>query len=284
MELLILIICLSMLIIATFTDLKSLEVPDWLSYAGILIGIGVHIYYSLSQSAWWPFFSSLFGFGIAFSLGCFMYYTGQWGGGDAKLLMALGALIGFEPDKFSFGASFMINLVFCGAAWGLVYSGYKAGQNWKPFKTQFKKLRAEKPHSTIRLLLTPVAIACVALAFFFPFILTEMLLLAFFLLFLANAAVFVKSVELSSMHVWVTPDKLTEGDWLVKPIKAGSFTLKPPKLGLEKEDLAKIMKLYKQKKLEKVLVKYGIPFVPAFLISFILTWTIGNIILFFIAV
>jgi len=43
------------------------------------------------------------------------------------------------------------------------------------------------------------------------------------------------------------------------------------------------MKLYKQKKLDKVLVKYGIPFVPAFLISFVLTWAVGNIVLYFIA-
>jgi len=85
------------------------------------------------------------------------------------------------------------------------------------------------------------------------------------------------------MHVWVSPKQLTEGDWLVKPIMVGSFKLDPQKLGLEKEDLAKIMKLYKQKKLDKVLVKYGIPFVPAFLISFALTFFFGNVILAIVA-
>jgi Flp pilus assembly protein protease CpaA len=281
--LLILLICLGILLIATYTDLKWLEVPDWLSYAGIFLGISIHIYYSIEQMAWWPILSGIIGLAITFAFACFMYYTGQWGGGDAKLLMALGAIVGFEPSKFAFGTSFMINLVFCGAAWGLAYSGYKAARNKTEFLAQFKKLRTTKPYSTIRLLITPIAVICVILSFVFSFLQIELLMLAFFLFFLSYVAIFVKSVELSSMHVWVSPTKLTEGDWLVKPIKVGNFKLTPPKLGLEKEDLAKIMKLYKQKKLDKVLVKYGIPFVPAFLISFILTWSIGNIVLFFIA-
>lgn len=278
-ELSIILICLGILLIATYTDLKWLEVPDALSYAGIFIGISIHIYFSLQQTSWWPIISGAIGLAIAFAFACFMYYTGQWGGGDAKLLMALGALIGFEPAKFAFGTSFMINLVFCGAAWGLLYSGYKASRNKTEFIEQFKKLRNTKPYSTIRLLIAPIAIICVILSFIFSFIQIELLLMAFLLFFISYIAIFVKSVEISSMHVWISPNKLTEGDWLVRPIKVGAFKLNPPKLGLEKDDLAKIMNLYKQKKLDKVLVKYGIPFVPAFLISFTLTLFFGNVIL-----
>ena len=79
------------LLIATMTDIKTREVPDWLSYSLIVIGLGVRLIYSLFE---WNFSYVLFGFigfGIFFLIALFMYYTKQWGGGDSKLLMGLGA-------------------------------------------------------------------------------------------------------------------------------------------------------------------------------------------------
>jgi prepilin signal peptidase PulO-like enzyme (type II secretory pathway) len=81
------------------------------------------------------------------------------------------------------------------------------------------------------------------------------------------------------MHKWVIPDKLTEGDWLVKQVKIGKTIIAPPRLGLEKKQVELLQKLYKQKKIDKILVRYGIPFAPAFLFSFAATLTFGNIVL-----
>src|SRR3990172_8542318 len=122
LELIIIIASLFVLAVASYVDLRILEVPDWLNYAGIAAGIGIHLIFSLQQWSWWPIASSGIGLAIAFALACLMFYTGQWGGGDAKLLMAMGALVGFEADKFSFGANFLINLVFIGGAWGMIWS------------------------------------------------------------------------------------------------------------------------------------------------------------------
>ena len=48
---------------------------------------------------------SLITFGAFFDIGLIMYYTKQWGGGDSKLLMGLGALLPLYPniiiDNFS---------------------------------------------------------------------------------------------------------------------------------------------------------------------------------------
>ena len=112
----VILISLLILIAATYTDLKTLEVPDLLNYFGIAAGIGIHLLWSMEQMSWNPIISSLTGLGIGWMIGSFMFYTGQWGGGDAKLLVAMGSLIGMEWSKTAFSTSYLINLVFLGGA------------------------------------------------------------------------------------------------------------------------------------------------------------------------
>ncbi len=279
LELALIIVALFVLAVASYVDLRILEVPDWLNYAGIASGIGIHLILSLQQWNWWPITSSLIGLGIAFALACLMFYTGQWGGGDAKLLMALGALIGFEADKFSFGTSFLINLVFLGGAWGLIWTSGLAIKNAKIFWKTFRELSHQGKYKRLRILTMITAVLLIIASFMLPEFQMEILIVALISYALCYLTIFVKSVELCCMHKWVTPDKLTEGDWLIKPVKTGKTTLQPPKLGLEKKHVALLKKLYAQKKIDKVLVKYGIPFAPAFLLAFIAALVFNNIIL-----
>jgi Flp pilus assembly protein protease CpaA len=279
LELSVIIVSLIILCIATYTDIRTLEVPDSLNYAGMVAGIGIHLILSLQTATWWPVLSSLIGFGIGIAIACLMYYTGQWGGGDAKLLMALGALFGFQLDKFGFSASYLVNLVFIGGAWGVTWSLMLAARNFKKFKTMFKKLRQEKKYVRMRIMTMISALIMIIAAFFMPELQLQFIGLAALTYLMCYLTIIIKSVELTCMHKWITVDKLTERDWLVKPIKVGKQTLEPPKLGLEKEHLAKIRKWHKEKKLDKVFVRYGVPFVPAFLISFLVTWKFGNLIL-----
>jgi len=279
LELSLIIVALFVLIVASYVDLRILEVPDWLNYAGIAAGIGIHLIFSLQQWNWWPIASSLIGLGIAFALACLMFYTGQWGGGDAKLLMALGALIGFEADKFSFGTSFLINLVFIGGAWGLIWTSGLAIKNMKTFWKTFRELSHQGKYKRLRIMTMITAVLLIIASFMLAEFQMEILIVALASYALCYLTIFVKSVELCCMQKWVTPDKLTEGDWLLKPVKFGKQELTPPKLGLEKKHVALLKKLYAQKKIDKVLVKYGIPFAPAFLLAFIATLIFNNIIL-----
>ena len=270
---------LFILIIATFTDLKTLEVQDWLNYAGIAAGIGIHMIFSLQQWNYWPIASSLIGFAIAFGLACLMFYTGQWGGGDAKLLMALGALIGFEASKLAFGTSYLINLVFVGGAWGFIWSAGLAIKDYKKFWKTYRATMQEQKYKKLRKLTFFTAGALIVLSFIITSYRLELVILGLISFLLCHLTIFIKSTETSSMHKWVTPDKLTEGDWLLKPVTAGKQKIMPTKLGLETEQVKILQKLYAQKKIDKVLVKYGIPFAPAFLIAFAITLYAGNIIL-----
>jgi len=268
---------LFLLIIATITDIKKLEIPDWLNYAGIIAGIGMHLILSAQQWSIWPIASSIIGLVIAFGLACLMFYTGQWGGGDSKLLMAMGAMIGFQADKLGTGTSFLINLIFVGGAWGVVWTFYMAAKNWKDFIKEFKKIRQQKPFTTLRILTLLIATFMIIISFILIELQLQMISLALITYALCYLTIIIKATEKSSMHKWITPDQLTEGDWILQPVKADGIIIKPEKLGLKKEQVKKIQQLYKQNKISKVLVKYGVPFAPAFLIAYILTIIFNNV-------
>jgi len=193
--------------------------------------------------------------------------------------MAVGALFGFQLDKFGFSASFMLNLVFMGAIWGALWSAGLAIRNSKNFWKVFKSLRQHKGYVRMRMLTLAFMILIGISAFVFSNFKLELLGLALLCFVMSNLTIFVKSVELSCMHKWVYPDKLTEGDWLVHAVKIGKHKIIPPRLGLEKKDVKILQTLYKQKKINKVLVRYGVPFTPAFLLAYIFTLGFGNLFL-----
>ena len=80
-DLLLLLVGLAVFIIGSITDIKTREIPDWVSYSAIILGLGLRLLYSLSTLDWSFFLYGLLGFGIFLALGLFMFYTGQWGGG-----------------------------------------------------------------------------------------------------------------------------------------------------------------------------------------------------------
>ena len=98
LDLILVIVTLIWLIFASLSDIKTSEVPNWLSFSLIAIGIFI-ILARLTQSTtltslFWPAISFL----IALSIALLLYYTKQWGGGDAKLLMGLGLVFAVYPD------------------------------------------------------------------------------------------------------------------------------------------------------------------------------------------
>ena len=83
---------------------------------------------------------------------------------------------------------------------------------------------------------------------------------------------FARSVEQSCMFKTVSPEKLTEGDWIEGDIRLGKKVLYSKKdLGVSREQIKELVKYYKKGKIRKITVKEGIPFVPSFLIAYIIT-------------
>ena len=74
-------------------------------------------------------------------------------------------------------------------------------------------------------------------------------------------------------------EELTEGDWIAEEIKVGKKYICGPKdLGIELAQIKKLIAYKKKGKIKKVLIKVGIPFVPSFLIAFIVTYIWGNVV------
>jgi hypothetical protein len=86
------------------------------------------------------------------------------------------------------------------------------------------------------------------------------------------------------MYKRITPDKLTEGDWIANNIKIdGKYISGPKDLGIEKKQINQLIDLWKKGKIKKVLIKEGMPFIPSFFIAFIITLIYGNLFIFFIS-
>ncbi|MBW2973704.1 A24 family peptidase [Candidatus Woesearchaeota archaeon] len=272
-------VCIVLLIVGTLTDLKTREVPDWLNYSGIFAGLGLRLMWSVYSFEWHYILEGLLGFGVFFGIAVAMFYLGQWGGGDSKLLMALGALLGLRFSLDSFTVGFIVNLAIFGGIYGIIWSAALAFKNWKKFRKQFRK--SLDKYTKIRAVSLGFAFGSLVFAFFIGETFTRLLLVfvALFVPVMIYLILAVKSVENVCMYKKVSPSELTEGDWIADDVFVkGKKICGPKDLGIDKKQINKLIKF----KIKKVLIKVGIPFVPSFLIAFLITLLVGNPLLFLV--
>lgn len=271
------------LLIASITDIKKREVPDWLNFSLIPLALGIRLVWSFAANDSSIIISGAIGFLIFFALALVMFYTGQWGGGDSKIIMGLGALIGFELSLNSELLSFIINTVIVGSIYGLLWSIIVVLKKRKKFLIELKKIADSI--KTIRKIMFVLFILLIIILLIIPGAINKIFLVsiivvvytAFYLI------IFIKAVEKSCMLKYVKPTEVTEGDWIAKDIFIGKERISGPKdLGIEKKQLNKLISYYKKGKIKKVLIKVGIPFVPSFLIAYIITLIFGNLLLFIV--
>ncbi|MBW2999971.1 prepilin peptidase [Candidatus Woesearchaeota archaeon] len=281
----VLIIVLIALIIGSFVDIKTREVPDWLNFGLIFAGFGIRLIASFATFDWSYIIDGLFGFLLFFILAYLMFYTGQWGGGDSKMLMGLGALLGLRFELHHFTISFLINIFLIGAFYGLVWATSLAFKHRKDFLAEIKRFISQPKIVRLRKILI---IGAIVLLFAIMIIQDTLIRFGlFFLLFMVYGFfyvwLFARTVEKVCMYKHLEPKKLTEGDWIAEDIVVrGKRICGPKDLGIEKKQIKQLIELYKKKKIKKVLVKEGIPFVPSFLIAFIVTYFVGNLVMLFI--
>ncbi|MFP4424541.1 MAG: prepilin peptidase [Candidatus Woesearchaeota archaeon] len=310
------------LVVSSYTDFKTREVPDWVSIGLIFTALGGRIIFSFYHGLNY-FLEGMFGFAFFFAVAAFLFYTGQWGGGDAKLLMGLGAAfgLGFErglllltagiifillfglnltdmvrkekklqrmlnmvmtllslgfigisffimpiPNKLIF---FLINLLLFGGLYGLVWIIYMLLRNIREFRAGFSEQLNEK-----RVILRIVIIGCgllLILGFFTNILFIATVVFGVLLVFFLWLAM--KSVEDFAMVKQVNVNKLTEGDWIVRDVIIdGEYICGPADLGVRDEQIKTLKKLKSKGKIKKVVIKEGIPFVPSFLIAFVVTY------------
>ncbi len=263
-ELVMMALAMATLVIASFTDLKTREVPDWLNYGLIFAALGIRFIYSFDLG-WQIILSGLLGFVACFVLACLFYYTHQWGGGDSKLLMGMGAVIGitYPLNNSSFLLLwFFLALLLLGAFFGVMWMGVLAMKRKEQFMQSFKNNLGEYRGVHIGAGALSLSFAMISFGFM-PLWPMAVLPIAFFYLF-----TFVTAVERSCFISAIDPMKLTAGDWLAEDVSIEGKTVVAKKT-LEMTEVEKLKHLKRQGKLSSVVVKEGIPFVPAFLLAYV---------------
>ena len=250
------------LIFASVQDLRTRMVSNWISFSLIIFVLGFRFFYSLFNENFAFFYQGLIGLGIFFVLGNLLYYGRMFAGGDAKLMIALGTILPFSETllmNIKIFILFFILFLFVGAFYGLAWSIFLSFKNFKVFKKEFsKQLNKNKKiiYSSVFFAIILIILGFYEILFFYFGI------LAFIFPYLY---VYAKAIDDSCLVKKIKTNDLEEGDWLYNNLKIGKKFIKANWYGLNKEQIKKIQKKYKEIK-----VRQGIPFVPVFLISFLI--------------
>lgn len=277
------VVCFVALIIATITDLDRREVPDWLNYALLITAVLVQIITALVRTDWMYIYLPALGFLLTFGFSALMFYTGQWGGGDAKMLMAMGVAVPTTPilipffslpqSAFWFLPTFMINIFLMGAVYALLWAIYKTIQNAKRFGQSFVTL-----YHKLKWWRYGLYVLCLGLfitALLLP-IIERVFLITLALVCFVGFFIYLygKAVEKACMYQDMKIDDLTEGEWIAKDIiHKGKYVCGPKDLGVSKKQITQL----KRFGFKNVPVKIGIPFIPAFLLGYLMTFFVGNV-------
>jgi len=268
-------IALIWLIVAAVSDIKKREVPNWLSFSLIAIILGIRVLASILS---WQFSYLLYGLAgliLVYAISNVFYYTRMFGGGDAKLLIGLGAAFGTNPTFMPLGIvelpfiiNFLLNTLLVGAFYGVIYSIALALKNRKAFTIEFRNIAK----GTERIRVIFLVFIGIFLLIITKAQLYSLLPLIFILIIFPYLYIFIKSVEDACMLKLLPSSKLTEGDWIAEEIKIGNRVIKMTAEGLTPKDILLIKKAKK-----KILIKQGIPFVPVFLIAALISVFAGNV-------
>ena len=264
------------LTIASFQDLKRREVDNWLNLLILFSGAAFIVFEALFSQNPEVIFLGIFSFLVMFLLCNLFYYMRIFAGGDAKLLFALFAVFvsaSFFSTIYNI-LGFVFFLFLAGGIYGLGWSCVLFFSNYNDcvdeMKRRFKDFKLLLIVGAI-LLFSGIIIWLSNLGVgYYCFLIGMLLLIGGFLM------LFAKSIEDKSMIKKLKAEDLRPGDWLYEDVSIGKNKIKADWQGLSEEE---INMLRRSKK--KVKIKQGIPFVPSFLIAYIIWFFIIDIFPFF---
>lgn len=248
------------IIFATVQDLRKREVANWLNFSLLAFALVYRLFYSVFNRDYSFFIYGVAGFALFFIFANLFYYSRVFAGGDAKLLMSLGAVFPYGSffELLIYGGIFILALLTFGAIYSLIYSVFLVARNKDKFVKEFKEVL-----NYYRILFVISSVLAVFVLIYQGFALFSFYL-AIFIIFMPFIFFYLKAVESSCMIKYIAPQKLTEGDWLDKSVVVNGKRINKSIHGLS---LKEIELLRKHK--VKVWIKEGIPFLPAFLLAYV---------------
>ena len=261
------LICLALtwITFAVVQDLRKREIANWLNFSLIVFALGFRFFYSLFSTTtnFAFFYQGLLGLAVFFLLGNLLYSVKMFAGGDAKLMIALGTILPFSVsfiDNLMLFSDFFVIFLFVGALYSIAGSLALISKNFNGFRKELSKQFGF--HKNLFFIAVLIAVFFLLIGLVIDGVLIYLGILSFMLPYFY---IYSKAVDESCMIKSVATKNLTEGDWLYRDVKVGGKTIKATWNGLRKEEIS----LLKKKK-KMVLIRYGIPFSPVFLISFLI--------------
>ncbi|MBE5728626.1 prepilin peptidase [Candidatus Parvarchaeota archaeon] len=244
--------------LASAFDIKSREVPDFISYVFLVGAILLILILAIYEDSLQVLEFIPLSFALLFGFAYLMYRLGQWGGGDAKLMLGFSFL--FTNISLNSSLSFVnlfINMLLFGGFYGLFAILALGVIKHKEMKQRMKI------YDYVLLVAGAIAIILVYFLIVYPL---NILLSLMVLLLVVIRYIYIVSMEL--MYRDISVSKLTEGDWLADDvIKDGKIVIRRTNIGLTAEDINKL----KSEEVKQVRVKIGLPFIPGILLGAIVT-------------
>jgi Flp pilus assembly protein protease CpaA len=243
-------------IAAVVQDMRTKEISNWLNYSFISTAFAARAFVSINSGELSFFFFGFLGFVLFFVLAMAFYYSGTFGGGDARLLMGFGIILPYTSyfEVIEKGFLFVLFLFLAGFLWTIIYSFFVIVRDANKFGNYFRKYFVKFRFSLIGLFFFFVV------SFFFEKIIFY---LSGFLLLFGVVYIYVKAID-DCLVIRKSAKELSEGEWLYNDIRVGKRLISKSVHGLSKEEIRFLIN-----KRKAVLIKDGPPFTPAFLVAFI---------------
>lgn len=257
-----------------YLDLKTTEFPDWLPYSMIIAALLVRGVFSFLLNDWSLLVNSLIIGCIYLGIGLLLYFTKQWGDGDAWLLGAMGFLfpdsMSFSPPTmFPFPVAMFFNFLFIALFYLIIYSVF-LGMKDKGIREAFRKeLKGDRRSILLFTLLFFLMSWGSAANFLFnmsaPLESLYTIIYLPFLLFLILVFIrYARVIEKHSFKKKIPSGKLKEGDVLLSEKWKG--------ITAEEVEVLKKSKKF-------VWIKEGVRFAPVFIITMMVTLFFGDLML-----
>ena len=272
LEILLFVVALIGSTAAGLYDLKTTEIPDKIPYIMMAVGIIGNLLKSYLVLSYWPFLMSML-VGLGFlCFGFFMYYTGQWGGGDAKILSAIGFLVPIIPPEFKISLmfplplSFFFNVFLVGAAYMIIYAIVLSVINRRIWSVFFDELKANSKIIVMLNMLLVIFLFIFGITFA-KYYQADMIIFGAMMLVVGSGFFllwkFVKTVENVGFKRKIPMSQLRVGD---VPLNYKVWE------GITEKELKKI----KNSGEKYIWIKEGVRFAPAFPLALIFTVLVGD--------
>ncbi len=263
--------------LAGYWDLKTTEFPDWLPYSMIILALLVRGVYSFITKDFSIMTNSIF-FGLIFlAFGLVLYFTKQWGDGDAWLMGTFGFLFP-DPSGFAFTSPFpfpvvvFFNFFLIAFVYLMVYSiglGIKSRETSRQF---FKELRGDaRGIGTIIVTFTTLSLGMYTYFFLFytvpAYVLNYLLFIPPLFILLVLFLRYGRFVEKNLFKKKIP----------VKDLRVGDVLTSDKWKGLTEQEIKKL-----KAKGGEVEVKEGVRFAPVFVITLVVTLFYGSLIMVFV--